>query len=773
MRFPFSPAALVASLVVLAAQPALSSTAQTSLRQVTPRIDDPREFKPNVRPRLDLQKAAGTISVDGDLDDAGWVGAKVATSFAETNPGDQAEPPVKLETWVTFDEENLYLAYLVEDDPARIRANMSDRDRIWQDDYVGMILDTYGDNAWAYFIAANPLGIQGDTRIVNGGEEDLGFDVVFQSEGQITDHGYQVEMAIPFRSLRFPNRDVQDWQATFWITHPRQSRSTYSWAALDRDDPCFMCQFGTLAGITGVVPGGKMELLPAFVSSQAGSLASPDNPVPGLDNGRVTAAPSLGLKYSFSSNLVADVAVNPDFSQIESDEAQIDVNTTFALNFPERRPFFQEGSDLYSTQVNQVYTRSINNPSAVGKFTGRVGRLSFGYVGGLDEDSPIIMPFEDRSRFVEAGRSYSTILRAKRTLGSASYIGAMVTDRRYLESTGSGSTFGLDSRVRLTRSLSLDGQFVASQTNEQEDDALSAQVGDLTFGDGYTAAFDGESFAGYAAALGLRNETRHTMVQASLETTSPTFRAANGFVTQASLNRAMLVTGYTFFFEDRFFERLTPHVISGYWWNYDGQRKDEFFWLALMGQAKGQTRFNLQYLVGSNEYFRGVDFRGLRRVEARVQSAFSDLFQFGVSTNFGPAIARNLQTPEKGNSFSLGVWGTIRPGSRLSIEPQFEFARMTSRATGEEFFEGYVARTRVNYQFSRRLFLRVVSQYNDFASRLEIDPLLTYKVNPFTAVYFGSTHDLRDFRIQDGSPVDGFYATDRQIFFKLQYLLRT
>jgi hypothetical protein len=314
-------------------------------------VTDTLAFQPNLKPTLTVPEANGQILVDGDLDDPGWRSAAVARNFSENYPGEQTEPPIGIEAWATYDDRHIYFAFLIRDDPAAVRANLSDRDQIWQDDYVGVILDTYADNSWAYFIASNPLGIQGDTRIINNGPEDMTFDIVYWSEGRITDEGYQVEMAVPFRSLRFPDRESQNWNMTFWITHPRQSRAQYTWAGISRDDPCWFCQFGTMDGMSGVSGGGGLELLPAVTGSQAGSLRESGDPSLGFDNGRVDAEPSLGVKYSLSSNLTTDLAVNPDFSQIEADAAQVDVNTTFALFFPERRPFFQEGSDLYQTWV--------------------------------------------------------------------------------------------------------------------------------------------------------------------------------------------------------------------------------------------------------------------------------------------------------------------------------------------------------------------------------------------------------------------------------------
>ena len=218
------------------------------------------QFEPNIKPSLNVRPAAGEIRIDGLLDDRGWRGAARATNFAEVNPGDQTKPPVDTDAWVTFDETHFYVAFKAHDDPGSIRASLRDRDRIFQDDFVGIMIDTYGNASWAYEIFVNALGVQGDLRMTTNGE-DMSFDIVFDAESRIVDDGFQVEMAIPFRSLRFPDTDAQTWRVQFWRTHPRESRSQYGWAAVDRDEPCFMCQFGTLTGIREVRPGGKLDLL--------------------------------------------------------------------------------------------------------------------------------------------------------------------------------------------------------------------------------------------------------------------------------------------------------------------------------------------------------------------------------------------------------------------------------------------------------------------------------------------------------------------------------
>jgi hypothetical protein len=729
-------------------------------------------FEPNVRPKLVVPRIDGGIKLDGIVDDALWQQAATAANFSETFPGDQTKPPIGIEARMAYDEHNLYVAFLIKDDPAAIRSSLCDRDNIWQDDYVGLLLDPYAENAWSYFIAANPIGIQGDTRIVNGGDEDIGFDVVFQSEGHLNDDGYSVEMIIPFRSLRFPAKDVQTWSVNFWITHPRDSRRTYSWAAIDRDDPCWQCQFGRAKGIEGIYQRKGVELLPSLVAAQAGALVDEDDPSSRFDNERVKLEPSLGLKYAFNSNLIGDATVNPDFSQVEADAAQVDINTTFALFFPERRPFFQEGAELYNTYVQTVYTRTINNPTVAAKLTGRFNKTNLAYLGASDADTPVILPFEEQSEIVDAGRSYSNIGRYKRTFGDGSFLGGLITDRRY-DSGGSGTTAGVDGSLRFLKNYHLEWQFVASHTDEPNDTTITEEAEDiqnLTFDGGkHTAAFDGESFSGYATYVSLERDSRFWNFDLDYRATSPAFRADAGFVFQNSTQELVAFNSFDFRPHWNLVDMISPWVQSGYLWNFDRVRKDEFLWVGFDGSFKMQTNAGLKMLLVSNERFKGGDFRGIQRLDVWIDSRFSEPLKLGSEVVVGESIARGEDVPVLGNGLDVSVWGEIKPTDRFKAEPQLSFARLVNQDTRETIFNGYILRTRFNYQFTRRLLFRLVTQYNEFDDRLEIDPLVTYQINPFTAFYLGSTHDYTDFA-HDGR---GFAKTDRQFFFKVQYLVRT
>lgn len=768
-RVLLSNLAVAALLTMALLQPA-NAQLQASSRVDLSRAED--AFKPVFEPALYIETLEGTITIDGDLDDAGWRNAARATNFSETFPEEQAKPPIDITTFFTYDDAHLYVAFSIKDDPRAIRSNYSDRDQIWQDDYVGLALDTNGDGQEVYFIASNPLGIQGDTRISRN-NEDLGFDLVYKSEGKITEDGYQVEMQIPFRSIRFPNADVQSWKATVWVTHPRDSRNTYSWAAMSRDNPCWPCQFGSLEGIANVESAGNLEILPAFTGVQAGGLNDFDNPDSGFNNDRIKTEPSLNLKYGITSDLTADLAINPDFSQIEADAAQIDANSTFALFFEERRPFFQEGSDLFNTEVQTVYTRSINDPIVANKMTGRFGATNVAYIGARDNNSPLLLPFEERSELVNVGKSFSNIVRVKHNFRDNSYIGALVTDRRQDEG-GGGTTVALDGTWRFLTKYLINAQWVGSHTQEINDPALSEGFNDETFDRGkYTSALDGEKYSGHALSTEFLRDGRHWWFELEYSQFSPTFRADNGFIRQNDIRDFSFFNGFNIYPEKiGFIDRISPRGGFGREWNFDNVQKEDFGFVGMFMQMKAQTRAFVGMEV-NRELFRGIEFDGYKNYNLFVGSNFSEPVQLGVELGAGEAIARNIDVPELGDRLNISAWATIRPTDRLSFEPQYSFSRLRDQDTGEDFFNGYILRVRTNYQFSRRFFLRTVVQYNDFAERLEVDPLLTYRINPFSAFYVGSTHDYATFpgRTPDASRF--LQQSQRQFFFKFQYLFRT
>jgi hypothetical protein len=748
----------------------ITAAALTLVALVTLGVAAVQAFSPQFRPTLEAVPLRGEIVIDGELDDSGWRRAAIARGFTEVSPGDQVEPPVESEAWVTYDDMHLYVALIAYDDPSAIRVSLRERDNIFRDDYFGVLIDTYGDQSRGYELFVNPLGIQGDMLIDADGSEDSSFDAVWWSEGRLTERGYQVEISVPFSSLRFPDADTQSWRVNFWRDHQRDVRRRYAWAATDRDDPCWMCQWGELTGIHGIRPGKHLDVIGSLLGTQSGSLADSDDPNSSFENAKPEGEAGLYVRYGLTSNASATLALNPDFSQVESDAGQIDVNTTTALFYPERRPFFQEGSDLFNTWIDVVYTRSINDPVVAGKLNGRFGATSLIYTVARDENTPLILPFKDQSELLTLGRSTTNIVRARHSLGDRSHIGAIVADRR-LDAGGGGTALGADAQIRLSRNYNVEGQVVLSRTAEPDAPELTEDL-DVERFDGLTAAFDGETYLGHALYTSFERNGRVWNLDLNYTEYSPRFRTDTGFTTHNDFREASGWTGLNYRRDGGWVLNWEPSLGFGRIWAYHGGFEDEWLRPQIYMNLRGQTEFSYNYLI-SGERFAEVLLPGIRMHSFWVNTRPTELLSCGANILFGQAIYRDLDAPELGNSFRVSADATIKPTERLVISPSWDYARMDSRLRPERLFEGYILRTRLTYNFTRQWFTRLIVQYNQFGERLDLEPLLTYRLNPFTVFYVGATSRVDYFADEDALDAveDSAWKLSRQQFFtKVQYL---
>jgi hypothetical protein len=757
-------------------------------------------FEPVVNPRLETTRATGDVHIDGKLDEAAWSGAARAGNFVERFPGDNVEPVVETEVLVTFDDENFYVGFICRDDPERIRATMSQRDQYGNDDEVILCLDSYGEAAWAYEFCVNPYGVQKDMLWTKTHGEDAGFDLVWSSAAHVNDSGYTVEMAVPFASLRFPNRDVQSWRIDFQRNHPRESYRVFSWSANTHDEQCWPCQWGTVNGISGVRSGKGLEILPSFVSTQAGEMAglrtmsaSRINPDTTFSNGDVLGQASIGAKYSVNSDVTIEGTYNPDFSQIEADAAQVDVNTTISLMFPEKRPFFQEGSDLFITPFNSFYTRMVNDPNMAAKATARWSKFSLAYTAAHDEQSPYSIPVEERGWTRVIGGSTVNVVRGLGNVGNGSTIGFLASQRSY-DRGGAGTILSADGELRLNSSYSVVGQGIISHTREPEGLSVDSTA---TFDSGkYTADLDGESYWGTAFITEFRRRSRHWNFTLDYNQLTPTYRTQIGYDPWNDQRNGFFFTTYHFRPATGLFERISPQVGIDRRWSFnEGEngfiRKWAHGYANLSANLRwAQTQLGAGYTQGSERWF-GAEYRDLWSVHAEAYSRPHDKVAASLSTVFGRGPAVYADAVGKEVNFSAEL--EIKPIDRLVIEPSYNYSRSAHLDTDHELFKEVIWRTRVRLQVNPRFSLRLVGQYDDYDVNVavgapeyyhmsgrtwEIDPLVTYRVNSFSMLYLGSTHDFSDF----GVPTDGFNLprqsqsiwrqSQRQFFIKLQYLFQ-
>jgi hypothetical protein len=740
-----------------------------------------KTFKPVFNPSITVVKASGDIKIDGHLNDPGWKNAGMVNNFVERNPGDKTEPAVNTEALLAYDENNLYVAFCCYDNPKDIRATMCQRDQFGSDDAAILLIDTYGNASWAYEFFVNPYGVQKDRLWSSIGGEDAGFDLIWESAATITDSGFQVEIAVPFTSMRFPNKDIQNWKIDLWRNRPRESFNQYSWAAYDRNEQCWPCQWGTIDGIENVKPGKGIELLPTYVSNQAGYLNDISVPASKFENHDPNGEFSMGGKYAVTSNITLEAAYNPDFSQVEEDEAQFSANSTVELMNLDKRPFFQEGSDIFRTLFNSMYTRSIEDPEFAAKLTGRIGRTTFGFLSVRDEATRYTIPLEERDFVFNTGKSTVNVLRGLHSFDNASHLGFIFTDRR-LDGGGSGTIFALDGNIRLTKNYRLDGQFIGSHIKEPDD-----HTGDHFFGtnespatllnyytfnkDRHTALFDGESFYGHALITRFQREARRLNFSIGYDEASPSYRTETGYDPYNNYRHISMYAGYNFYLENNIIEKIEPQISTHKGWNFEKINKEGNINVGLSVQTNlAQTSFDFYYNIES-EKFNDVWFDDLWSVYFGFGSRLNNQVGMSASINRGVGI-RYISNPKKQNTTGLYASLNLKPIDRIIIEPNISFYSGADRQTGESYYKGVITRTRIRYQVNRQLSLRLFVQYNDFNLHWDIDPLLTYRISPFSVFYIGTTVDYDELPITADYQSTKWRLSSRQFFMKLQYLFR-
>ena len=328
-------------------------------------------------------------------------------------------PSEKTVAYVGHDGKNLYIAIRCFDSsPDRIKFSVTNRDNPLNDDTVYVYLDTFNEKRRAFVFGFNPIGVQIDGIFLDeGGSQSTktDWDTVFFSDGKIDDNGYLVEVAIPFKSIRFPAKKEIIWGMIIERHIPRKGEFI-TWPSRSRDISGVLAQSGQI-NIEGKIERGRnIEIIPVFTSLKK-------------YKEKIDPQPGISFKYGLTSDLVFDATLNPDFSHIEADAPQIDINQRYALYWREKRPFFLEGKEIFETPINIIYTRQIIDPIIGGKITGKVGRLSIGYILSLDQNpTESLWEISDPTESAEK-QAFFNIFRAKYDLFKESYVGLSLTDK--------------------------------------------------------------------------------------------------------------------------------------------------------------------------------------------------------------------------------------------------------------------------------------------------------------------------------------------------------
>lgn len=739
------------------------------------------QFSPNVNPVLNITRVPnGSITLDGVLDEPVWKQAAVAENFTEISPGDNVKPVVETIGYILYDDDNIYLAFECYDDMKNIRASMTDRDRMYGDDWVGAFIDTYGTQKEAFEFYTNPYGIQGDLYWTTNYETSSP-DFIFYTETQLHDNKWVVEMQIPFKSLKFPNKQVQEWRVHLIRNRPRNLRQQILWSAVARDNPNFVGQAGYFKGIEGIKSGNNLDLLPYIAGVQSAQLTNPVNSTSSLEYENPDLRVGFDIKYGITSDLTLNGTFNPDFSQVEADAPQIDVNNPFALFFNERRPFFLDGESSFRTHMNYIYTRSINNPILASKITGKLGqKFDIGYMVAYDQNTPFVIPLEDRSFVLPSNkRSLANILRAKYDLGGENYVGVLFTDREYSTDstfttnfTGHSRTLGVDFRMNFLNNFYFQGQVTGHSEREISDTIFFNNKTRFGSENQYTAAFDGEAFNGMSAYFSFQRRSDDYGFWTEYSYNNPNVRRGTGFLSRNNFHQFFAYQSYNIYLKNSFVRMIIPDMDIELRYNTDGLEKRRFLNTGATIEFHNGSRLWGNYRWINNENFRETQLDKMTGWNFGIENNALRQITGGLWYSNGKSAVRFESTPTVGEGQDFNVWFSLRPIDRITSHFNYSYSELSRLNGGEMLYAGWVFSNTSTYQFNKNLFVRLVTQYNSFNKSFLMDPLVSYKWNPFTVLYIGTSHNFN--QVEDVNQFTGttLKESSRQIFLKFQYLLQ-
>ena len=716
-------------------------------------------------PPLTIQHAAAPIVIDGDLQDAGWKGITPVTKWYETNATDNTEPPAKCVGFLAYDEKYLYAAFQFDDpDPSRIRAPLGDHDQLsGNTDYGGVIIDSRNDGKSALLFLANPNGVQYDAVTSDATGEDSSPDYYWESKGRITLQGYTLEMRIPFSSLRYSNADVQTWGIMLYRNYPRDRHYQMFSTRQPKDANCFVCNESKLLGLEHLPHGAHLVLAPFATAQRVDEVhGDPSGP---LAKGDVKRHAGLDLKWSPLATLAIDATFKPDFSQVESDVAQIGANERFALNYPEKRSFFLEGIDLFSTPLQAVYTRSITSPEAGLRATGRVGSTSFtGLVTRDDGQGSVILPGAEGSDVtLQDFRSDVGVLRLKHDLGPSSI--SLLAAGRAIEGGGHNAVIGPDFQWRPRPADTFTGQALWSHSRTPQRTDLATE-------------WDGRTLADRALIGQWQHGTRAVDFFVQAQDIGKEFRADEGFIPQVGYREAFAEGGYTVRPKASFLSRIRMFAANDYSEDSDGSVLSRLRRLGAGMDGRLNSFFRIELndediKAGDRLFHRFRPHVNITTSPGRVINSLQADVHFGDEIDFANA--------RKATGVSATFSATLHPGDHLTVSATASTRSLHVRdATlgSGRLFLAQIERVRASYSFNSRSFVRMVGQYvqtdRDPALYLRPRPskdagfdfsgLFAYKLDWQTVLYLGYGDQRAQSEITDRLERKG-----QQAFAKVSY----
>ena len=715
-------------------------------------------------PKLDNAE----IVIDGVIDNKEWEGAQKIILDYEVNPGNNITPEENTTAYITYSETHLYVGIYAYANPEEIRASVRSRDDFGMisDDFVLVRFDTYADGRNNYLLLANAFGSQLDARAVNALTDDERYDVSFNLEfdtkGTIISDGYQVEFKIPFSSLPFPNGINQEWN--FNITRqafrngiPIDIRSQ----PFDRTDPCQVCQTTDKLLLNGITIEKRIELLPYIAAGLAGNKNTADG---ALVYDKFKPNAGLGVNLDLNKNSTLEITVNPDFSQVEADVTQIDINSSVALEYPERRPFFNRGTDIVQYASGSFYSRSINNPLISTKLISQGKKERVYFLSAIDQNSVYQIAGEDRSYIGKGGQSFVNVLRYQRLINKNSRLG-LISTNRYYENGGYGNLFGTDGwflfskKWRLTYEINLNfNEEPLADWIDTEDQILNRSV-----------KLNKERFKGKSLYFQLYRNTQKWKSYFTYKDISPNFQADLGFVVKNNRRWATLYHTYQLFPNKPAMQFFSIGTKADVLYTYQDYLKT----ISIDGIISLKTLFNTEinytYDWDIFKNFLGRDYKNLVSNRFDIENNPSESFSMNIKLTFGRDLAYNEEDPEIGKEFNFFIMPGFQISNKLKISPSIRYARLKKLEENSYYYNGSITRFSARYQFNNFFNIRLVSEYNSFTERFFIQPLIQWNPNPSTVFYIGGNQNsLSDFN-------DELYSLFRidqtQFFLKFQYLI--
>jgi len=689
--------------------------------------------------------------IDGNLDDQAWQSAAVFTDFKTLMPDFGLPPSEKTEVYLIYDAENIYVGFRCFDkEPEKIKATLARRDSAFYDDWIAFCVDSTNDELGALFFMTNPLGIQADGTLDSDGNPDVSLDLVWSSSGKISANGYTVELSIPFNSIRFSQKEkvIMGFKAARNI--PRKSEEV-DFPEYHPEKGAALAQFQKIE-FSGILNKRVFEVLPATTFNKrynhTGGYLKSQN-----ENKDFSLTSKIGL----SSNMMLDATYNPDFSQVETDAGQIDVNLRYALFYPEKRPFFLEGQEWFSFGARMdnmplnavVHTRNIVDPLLGFKLTGKLGLQDTLYMLYAQDEYP---KYDDSSRINESSlgkNAHFSILRYLHRLKNDSYLGGFYTGRNLSRSYN--YVGGADGRIRINQKSFIEYHGFTSFSRELDSTDIHK---------------------GSALGIVYNYNSRRLNMHLGMLDISRDFKTDTGYITRTGITLMPLYAGYTFHLSSGWLQRVEP-----YYWSRNGKDSftgfyENFNVLGLSFSMIKQTTIALSAWL-ANEVYAGQKFqRDAFRLEAESQ-IWKQLF-FECRIHKGKFIYYDSSTPYQGKGLDAWFNLVFQPLGNISTGFDVTYSDFYRYDNSLKVYDYTIFRNRTIFQLNKYLFFRGVLEYNSYWKEINADFLASFTYIPGTVIYvgYGSLYEKVKWQEKNYIPADRYLQTRRSFFIKASYLWR-